>query len=235
MTKRILIFSIAADIHVDRVISQLPTSVEAIRLNLDDPTKWALSYLNGDVRVKIGSDTFGLEEVLSVFVRRIPDLYSFKKMVPSQYVQYEEYIAHQQFCLFSDCLAILDATKPFVNPLASASRAGKAVQAKLALSIGLLTPETYMGADPAIARSFTDKLFSQDKQACSKPIQSKKFRIGNEERTKYTELLVPPVEDSLKSLEPCPVIFQEYIPKAYEIRATVIGDQTFAARIGSKT
>jgi glutathione synthase/RimK-type ligase-like ATP-grasp enzyme len=122
-----------------------------------------------------------------------------------------------------------------VNPLASASRAGKAVQAKLALSIGLLTPETYIGADPDIAHSFTDKLFRQDKLACTKPIHSKKFQIGDEERTRYTELLVPTNRDSLKSLEPCPIIFQEYIPKAYEIRATVIGDRVFAARIDSQS
>jgi hypothetical protein len=236
MKKRIVIFSSTGDLHADRVIGLLPSSVEAIRLNLDDPSMWSLSYLDGDIRISTDSDTFGLEELLSVFVRRIPSLESFKQTVSKQYVQYEDYIAHQQFFLFSDCLAVLDGTKPFINPLASASLAGKAVQAKIAQAVGLLTPRTYMGCDPATAFNFSRELVSKKAQICTKPIINKKVRIGGEDHTRYTEVLaVPPSRESLQSLESCPAIFQEYIPKAYEIRATVVADQIFAARIDSQS
>src|SRR5438445_744527 len=75
---------------------------------------------------------------------------------------------------------------------------------------------------------------SQDKQVCSKPISNTKVRIDGEEHTRFTEILEPAALKSLESLEACPVIFQEYVPKAYEIRATVIGDRVFAARIDSQ-
>jgi hypothetical protein len=107
--QKILIFSTAADPHADHVFDHLPIDVEGVRLNLDDPSTWTLSYLNGDVRIKTESSTFGLDEVLSVFVRRIPSLESFKKTVSLQYVKFDDYIAHQLFFLFSDCLAVLDA------------------------------------------------------------------------------------------------------------------------------
>jgi hypothetical protein len=145
--KKVLIFSIEADVHADRVVSLLPNNVDAVRLNLDDPSTWSLDYCNGDIRVKIPSCTFGLDDILSVFLRRIPNFEAVKKAVAPQYIEHADFIAHQQFFLFSDCLAVLDASKPFVNPLATASRAGKAVQAHAALAIGLSTPATYMGAD----------------------------------------------------------------------------------------
>jgi hypothetical protein len=140
----------------------------------DDPTKWTLSYLNGDVRVMGQFDSFGLDEVLSVLVRRVPDFESFRRAVAPQYAQYEDYIAHQQFSLFSDCLAVLDATKPFVNPLATATRAHKAVQARLASQVGLCTPETYIGANPTAARNFCEQLFNENLKVCTKPINNKK-------------------------------------------------------------
>src|SRR6266481_6352690 len=113
MKKKVLIFSIAADVHVDRVIALLPKDIEAVRLNLEDPSAWSLSYFNGDIRVATMSCMFGLEEVLSVFVRRVPNFDSFKKTVASQYSEYEDFITHQKFSLFSDCLAVLDFSKPF--------------------------------------------------------------------------------------------------------------------------
>lgn len=233
--QRVLIFSIAADVHADRVVMLMPKGIEAVRLNLDDPSSWSLSYLNGDVRLTTQSGTIGLDEILSVFVRQVPNFESFKKVVAPQYREYQDFIAHQQFALFSDCLAVLDGSKPFVNPLATASRAGKALQANIATKVGLLTPTTYMGADSAVAASFLDQINSEEKQACTKPIANAKVWIGGKEHTRFTEILDPATIESLSSLEFCPVIFQEYVPKAYEIRAAVIGDKIFAARIDSQS
>src|SRR3974390_2427249 len=126
MANKVLVFSIAADQHADRVITHLPNGIEAVRLNLDDPSDWSLSYLNGEVRIVAGSNAFDLADVLSVFVRRVPNFDSFKKTVAAQYAEYQDFIAQQKFSLFSDCLAVLDFAKPFVNPLATASYAGKA-------------------------------------------------------------------------------------------------------------
>lgn len=234
MANRVLVFSIAADLHADRVIAHLPAGTEAVRLNLDDPSGWSLSYRDGDVRVEARCGTFGLDDVVSVLLRRVPNFESFKRTVAPQYAEYRDFIAQQTFSLFSDCLAVLDFAKPFVNPLATASYAGKAVQAKAAAAVGLTTPATYMGANAGDASAFARSVLEQGKQVCSKPIANTKVRIGGEEHTRFTEILDPAALDSLDSLAFCPVIFQEYVPKAYEIRATVIGDRIFAARIDSQ-
>ena len=170
---------------------------------------------------------------MSVFLRRVPNFDSFKKTVAAQYAEYQDFIAQQMFSLFSDCLAVLDFAKPFVNPLATGSYAGKAVQAKAA-AVGLTTPATYIGANARDASGFIRAVIEKGRQVCSKPIANTKVRIGGEEHTRFTEILEPSALESLESLAFCPVIFQEYATKAYEIRAAVIGDRIFAARIDSQ-
>jgi hypothetical protein len=234
MSNKVLVFSIAADVHADRVAAHLPRGIEAVRLNLDDPSGWSLSYLNGEVYIVAGSTTFGLADTLSVFLRRVPNFDSFKKTVAAQYAEYEDFIALQKFSLFSDCLAVLDFAKPFVNPLATASYAGKAVQAKAAAAVGLTTPATYMGANVSDASGFICAVTEKGKRVCSKPIANTKVRIGGQQHTRFTEIVDPSALESLESLAFCPVIFQEYATKAYEIRAAVIGERIFAARIDSQ-
>jgi glutathione synthase/RimK-type ligase-like ATP-grasp enzyme len=91
-----------------------------------------------------------------------------------------------------------------------------------------------MGANSVNASSFAKQILNANKQVCSKPITNTKVLIEGEEHVRFTELLAPDAIHSLESLETCPVIFQEYIPKSYEIRVTVIGEQIFAARIDSQ-
>ena len=99
-----------------------------------------------------------------MFLRRVPNFDSFKKTVAPQYAEYQGFIAQQTFSLFSDCLAVLDFAKPFVNPLATASYAGKAVQAKAAAAVGLTTPATYIGANASDASGFARAVLVVTKQ-----------------------------------------------------------------------
>ena len=235
MKNKVVIFSISADLHADRVIACLPECVEALRLNLDDPSTWSLSYLNGDVRISTNTETIGLDEIVSVFLRRTPNFDAFKRTVAPQHLEYSDFIANQKFSLFSDCLAVLDFSKPFVNSLATANKAGKAVQAKAAAAVGLATPATYMGANAGDASRFVRNVFGKGERVCSKAIANTKVHINGQQHTRFTEIHDPAtLVESLGSLESCPIIFQEYASKAYEIRATVIGDRIFASRIDSQ-
>ena len=233
--RKVLLFSVKADPHADRIAELISSNVEAARLNLDDPNTWGLHYCDGDVQVRLGSDVFGLDQIVSIFVRRIPDLDSFKNATNPKFKQYDDFIGKQNFSLFSDCLSILDHTKPFVNPLASVSRLGKAIQAKAAIEVGLQTPATYMGSSAVDAVSFIDRSFGKSRKVCTKPIVNFKINIGGLLHTRFTEMLTPQDVKSIGSIEYCPVIIQEYIEKTYEIRAAVIGDRVFAARIDSQS
>jgi len=229
-----LIFTSSADLHTDKLLTFDTPNLNIVRLNLDQPTTWSLEFHNGDVRVKTNEVLVGLEDIFSVFVRRIPNLESYLRSVPDSAKEYKEYIANQSFNLFSDCLAVLDAKTVFVNPLASSARLGKAVQGHLAKEVGFLTPLTYMGADVKTAREFCTEIFDRGDIPCVKPIVNTKVQIHGETHTQFTNTLSRDALSNLESLSVCPTIFQQYIKKSYEVRATVIGDKIFAAKIDSQ-
>lgn len=235
MKKNILVFTSEFDVHADRILSFNNEIYNFVRLNLDQTKQWSLSYLNGDIRIRTRDTQFGIDEISSVFLRRAPNLDSFLREVPAEYSEYSEYFANQEFTLFSDCLAVLDASVPFVNPLASSSRGGKGVQAKLALEVGLLTPDTYIGSDPKKALLFCNEIFEQGRLVCTKPVVNTKVKIEGEDKTRFTTMLERNSLEHIGSLEHCPIIFQGYVEKAYEIRATVIGEKILAAKIDSQS
>lgn len=230
----VLLFSTETDVHADKLESVNHSSLEFVRLNLDKPKAWGMSYQYGDVVVDTCNKTFGIDEIKSVFVRRVPSIESFIKAVAPAYEEYASYIATQEFALFSDCLAILDMYVPFVNPLATASKAGKALQAKVANDVGFITPDTYIGSNPGTARKFCENLIGAQREICTKPISNSMVTIDGEKKTRFTEKLNPNSLTEMDSLVHCPIIFQGYIEKSYEIRATVIGSTIYAAKIESQ-
>ena len=234
MKKFALVFSTSYDHHADRIALHPSGNVVFVRLNLDVPADWSLSFRNGEVLVNYAGGVIGGEEIESVFVRRIPNQDSFRNAIPDVVAEYAEFITQQQFYLFSDCLAVLDSTTRFVNPLASSSRLGKAVQARLAAEVGLVCPMTYMGTSPDTARQFFDAVAAAGRDACTKPIVNSKVTIDGEAHTQFTTRITTEMLASLDTLSYCPTILQEYIPKAYEVRATVVGSEIFAARIDSQ-
>ena len=115
---------------------------------------------------------------------------------------------------------------PWMNPPARdevASR--KALQLRVANEAGLRTPRTMMTSDPDAARRFIQdeglgktifKTFS-----CTHKIW-RETRLVREE-----ELAI------LDQVRFAPVIFQEYIPAAADLRVTIVGDRIFPAAIVS--
>jgi hypothetical protein len=232
--RKILLFASKADAHADRIEEFSSQSIEFIRLNLDTPKEWGLSYSNGEVLVNTRGKIFGIDEILSVFVRRVPSLDSFVDAVEPSFIDYAEYISQQEFSLFTDCLSILDSSVHFVNPLATASKSGKAVQGKVANDLGFITPETYIGSNSKIAKDFCDTIFRAGRDVCTKPVNNTKVTINGEQKTRFTEKLNPEDMRDIDSLIHCPIIFQGYVEKQYEIRATVIGSRIYAAKIDSQ-
>jgi hypothetical protein len=234
MTPVILLFTVTADIHADRVLAFSRSGTRFVRLDLDRPHTWKFSFHDGEVKLVLSGTAISLGEVKSVFVRRTPNSEVFKRPLSAAVSAYSDYVAQQEFVLFSDCLSILDSCTRFVNPLASNSRLGKAVQAYHARAAGFNTPSTYIGSDPEAARQFCERIFASGGRPCVKPIVNSKVNINGEPHTQFTNTIDPSALDQLDSLSLCPTIFQQYINKAHEVRATVIGDRVFAARIDSQ-
>lgn len=117
---------------------------------------------------------------------------------------------------------LMDA--PWMNPPAlDEIAARKALQLKVASQLGLRTPRTLITSDPAAARAFVSEL----------GLGHVIFKTFSCTHTIWRETrLVRDTElDMLDRVRLAPVIFQEYIPAAADLRITIVGDKIFPASI----
>lgn len=234
MEQYTLIFSITHDHHADRVESLMCHNSTPIRLNLDNLSEWKVYNRNRAAHLIYREQFISFEQIISVFVRRIPSFDSFLNDVPEIYADYKDFIAKQEFQLFTDCLSILDEEVYFMNPLKSTKNLGKAVQERIAFGVGLRTPATYIGSSPDIAKEFIADLRAKGKRISTKPISNVKVTIDGVRNVRFTELMSEEDECYLDTLTDCPVIFQEYIEKKYEVRGVFINGKILAASIHSQ-
>jgi len=125
--------------------------------------------------------------------------------------------------------ALLDTGAFWVDSPAVYQRArNKALQLHIAQAVGLRVPRTLETNDPEEARAFL--------QAIDGPVIAKMFTdVRLDGGTVFTNTLRPGDEAALESLSTCPMILQERIPKAQELRVVVCGDRVFAAALPTGT
>ncbi|HVG60959.1 MAG TPA: MvdD family ATP-grasp ribosomal peptide maturase [Hyalangium sp.] len=108
----------------------------------------------------------------------------------------------------------------------------KPLQLELAHELGLEVPRTLTTNDANAVRAFAER--SPD-GVVTKMMSS--FAVHDEqgrEQVVFTTPLEPEDLEDLEGLELCPMTFQERIPKALELRVTVVGDRVMAASIDSQ-
>ena len=102
----------------------------------------------------------------------------------------------------------------------------KPVQLRTAAACGLPVPRTVVTNDPAVAREFVADVG----QAVYKPFGGTGIPDDDGVRQVYCSVVGPDqVEDP--SISRTMHLFQEWVPKAYEVRLTVVDGEFFAARI----
>jgi glutathione synthase/RimK-type ligase-like ATP-grasp enzyme len=105
----------------------------------------------------------------------------------------------------------------------------KPAQLSTARRLGLAIPQTVISNDPDKVRAFCEQ-YGPD--VIYKPLsQSSDLAPG---KAIFTGLVTPEASSSLDLIRHTPGIFQKLIPKAYEVRLTVVADKMFAARILSQ-
>jgi glutathione synthase/RimK-type ligase-like ATP-grasp enzyme len=102
----------------------------------------------------------------------------------------------------------------------------KAYQLRVAQSVGLPIPRTTITSVPMAARRFVDALGYRN--VCFKSFSA------TETHWRETRLLGADELAQLDKVRYAPVIFQEYIDAAFDIRITVVGSDIFAAAIHSQ-
>ncbi len=109
----------------------------------------------------------------------------------------------------------------------------KQLQLQVARKVGLLTPRTLITNDPAAVRAFAADCPGG---LITKMLSS--FAVYDEagaEQVVFTNPVAPEDLNDLDGLRLCPMTFQERVPKALELRATVVGERILTAAIASQS
>ena len=115
------------------------------------------------------------------------------------------------------------------HPYSLARANSKPAQLSVALQVGLDIPPTVVTNDPAEVRGFVGQLTGD---AVYKA-HSQNIDLENG-KALFTGLLTPKEMDKLDLIRVSPGIFQEFVAKAYEVRATVVGSRIFSGKIDSQ-
>lgn len=207
---------------------------EVIRFDTDRyPTEVRLSAFygsNGDERLTLSNDEgeFDLREVTAVWHRRL----NFGGRLPATMDrQLRQASVGEARAAAQGMLASLNAFR--VDALQHIRHAeNKQLQLQTARSLGLEVPRTLVTNDPSAVRSFAD--------ACgggmvTKMLSSFAVYEGGRELVVFTNPVTHEDLADLSGLSLCPMTFQEMVPKALELRVTVVGDRVMAASIDSQS
>ena len=129
-------------------------------------------------------------------------------------------------------LGLIAPEAVWVNPPDAAITAGyKMLQHSAATALGFATPATLYSNDP---RQIRDFVRSQGGEVVYKPLRGLPWRGEESIWMSFTSRLTEDklVEDDL--LRNAPGIYQQLIPKAFELRVTVMGDCILTAKIESQ-
>jgi glutathione synthase/RimK-type ligase-like ATP-grasp enzyme len=108
----------------------------------------------------------------------------------------------------------------------------KLYQLSTANSLGFKLPETLVSNDPGEVRDFFTK---KQGKIIAKPLGLGYFDYGDHQTSVYTNLVEWKHLQDDNSIRVSPVIFQELIPKRFDIRITIVGKRVFAVAIDSQS
>lgn len=163
-----------------------------------------------------------LEEVRAVYWRR-PGRSAIAGQVPDPY---RAWARDQADCALLNVLAALPV-RWINNPHSDRYAAHKPQQLGVATGCGLTVPRTLITNDPQAARRFAAEIGGP---IICKPILGGRLEDPGERRRMVPTHPVDP-ETLDGSVQLTAHMFQERIPKAYEVRLTVVANRKFAATI----
>lgn len=205
---------------------------EAIRFDTDRyPTDVRLTayYDKDDERLTLTNDKgeFALREVKAIWHRRL----NFgAQLPPSLDKQLRDASIGETRAAAQGMLASLKAFR--MDAVEHIRRAeNKQLQLQVARSLGLEIPRTLTTNDPATVRDFAGSCKSG---IVTKMLSSFAVYEDGRELVVFTNPVKPEDLADLSGLRLCPMTFQEMIPKALEIRTTVVGRRVMSASVNSQ-
>lgn len=234
MTVLILTFSRDND-SIPLVIKEIEARGEkAFRFDTDRyPTEVKLDIYYGDserVIITDGENKLDLSEVSSIWYRRMRYGAKITKTMDKQFrdASVEEARRSVRGMIASlkgfhfDKMSNVDLTN------------NKQLQLQVARELGLLTPRTLTSNNPEAVKQFAQEFKEQG--IVTKMLSS--FAIYGEQGEELVVFTNPVTDDDLENMEGlrfCPMTFQENIPKALELRTTIVGHHVFTAAVNSQS
>lgn len=244
----IIIVTRIDDPHTDHVLQRLVDhGHEVVRLNTDDiPTNVTVSLMVDGEDHSIGNSGINIltngryidgDRVGSIWWRR-PGPYR----LPNDFTVQEQAFALGEieqaiygFCFSLDCF--------WVNhPMQVRKASWKYEQLVTANALGFKVPRTLITQSPERAREFFEicngnmifKVLSDPFLGAPKVVDRFQDSVPVENYKTLTTKMSQHDLVHLDSITLVPSMFQEYVPKQYEVRAIVVGDEIFAAAIHSQ-
>lgn len=182
----------------------------------------------GGAVLRAGREEIDLESVSAVWLRSLREGASLPEMDPD----HRRAGVEAAETVLTGLLSKLGCFQ--LDPRERVRRAdNKPVQLQAAEALGLSIPATLISNDPEAVRAFA--------RSCRGGIITKMvvphyaLARGDEEfDCFYTTALTPEALEDLNGLQLCPMIFQEQVEKALELRVTVVGRRVFTAAIDSQ-
>lgn len=207
---------------------------KAFRFDTDRyPTEVKLDIYNGDTEQIIISDgekQLDVSEVSGVWYRRM----RYGAKIPNTMdKQYREASINESRATVRGMIASLPGFH--FDPISNVERTHhKQLQLQIARKIGLLTPRTLTTNNAEAVKKFASECHQQG--IVTKMLSS--FAIFGEQGEQFFVFTSPVKNEDLQNLEGlrfCPMTFQENVPKALELRITIVGTHVFTAAVNSQS
>jgi glutathione synthase/RimK-type ligase-like ATP-grasp enzyme len=190
-----------------------------------------LQYEGGAISGRLRTETghVELEAVKTVWYRK-PNPASISSSVVD--ARARSFAQQESEAVLNGFYRVLDRAFWVSRPDAIRRANDKLHQLATALSVGFAVPDTLVTNDPERARCFCS--------ASRKPKIVKPLKSGAVENPDggleliYTSMVTEEDVSNINAVSLAPCLFQEYIPKLYEARVTVIGRRVFAVGLASQ-
>jgi MvdC family ATP-grasp ribosomal peptide maturase len=227
----VLLLTHSGDFYTVDLVSQALSrrGGRPIRFNTDlFPTSVKLSARAGDARA---SDLF-TEKGEQISVAEVRAVWARKLWTPRMSDDLDE--RYRSMCVNESVATLegfLDALHEarWVNDFEPQRNAeNKQRQLRLATRAGLRVPRTLVTNDPAAARQF---FAETDGQTVAKLLRPLTISMDAVESFVYTSRIREEDLAGAEALRHGPMVFQELIPKAYELRVACVGGEAFAGAL----
>lgn len=225
----LLIVTQRDDYHADWVVLELQArAVPFVRFNTEDyPVKTGLEWTSsGEAHLTIDGHRRPLSDIGAVWYRR-PFPPVMPTDLPAEQAMWAQGEAREALMGVWRTLDALWVNHPDNNRVAES----KLLQLRAALRLGFEVPTSLVSNYREEVAAF---LAAHPEGVICKPLFDGRVPVGKEEQLFFTSRVDPDVV-SLANLAAEPYLFQELVPKLYDIRVTVIGGTVFAVRIGSQS